>query len=85
MAVDGGRHEAARARARAVADRLTAEPAFRARVEANPVATLIEAGLPEEGIEDVLRELAAGVDVGGYYAAECKMTCGLTCVFTVVV
>lgn len=85
MATDGGILEAARARAlaRGLALRLTTDPAFRARLEADPAATLSEAGMPEHGVADFMHDWSASAEVGGYKWPNCESTCVYyTCMIT---
>jgi hypothetical protein len=69
-----------------VAQRLGSDPAFRSRLEADPVGILRTAGLPDAAIADVLQEMGASTeDVAGYALEVGPPVLGLGCVFTCVV
>ncbi|MBI2762124.1 MAG: hypothetical protein HYX51_11945 [Chloroflexi bacterium] len=52
-----------------VAQRVQSGPGFAARFKEEPVAVLIEAGAPAEGLGDILRETGFGdQDVSGYFS-----------------
>lgn len=82
MGTSGTGPEAVRATAQGLATRLKTDPTFRARVEADPTATLTEAGMPAPAVEDFVREWAAGAEVGGYQMPQCSDTCTMTCLVT---
>jgi hypothetical protein len=65
--------EAARETARHIAHRLEHDPDFRLLVERDPLTTLTEAGLPAEGVRDILREADIEPEVTGYL--RCSDTC----------
>jgi hypothetical protein len=53
-----------------VSQRVKADPAFASRFKDEPVAVLIEAGAPPEGLGDILRETGFDEgDVSGYLAS----------------
>src|SRR5688500_11501644 len=72
--------------AKTIINRIQNDPAFREQVEKDPTGTLTGLGLPQDSVEDVMRE---GYDVagfsepacleGGEEAGSCSYTCSYTC------
>jgi hypothetical protein len=65
--------EKARQLARQLARRAQAEPAFAERILNDPIATLTDAGLPEDFVEEFLIQTQLS-DVQGYHALSCGLT-----------
>jgi hypothetical protein len=65
--------DAARAKARQLADRLKNDAGFRQQIEQDPIATLTGAGLSELEAYDFLYDAGMTPDVSGY--ARCLSTC----------
>lgn len=72
--------DAARAKARDLADRLKSDPAFRRQVESDPSAALTGAGLPENAVGDFLNDTGIQADVSGF--RNCRDSCIITCLVT---
>ena len=69
-----------REKAQAISARVKSDPEFRQRMKADPTRMLVEEGIPERAIPDLLRE-DMGDEVSGY--ASSNPECGLlTCVIT---
>jgi hypothetical protein len=72
--------DAARAKARELAEKLRSEPGFRKQVESDPAGALTGAGLPEYAVTDFLNDTGIQADVSGY--ARCTESCLITCLVT---
>lgn len=68
-----------RAIARELIERARDDPSFARRLRADPEGTLVHAGLPAEGADDILRETPRDP---GTAERPCAFTCSWTCIVT---
>jgi hypothetical protein len=71
--------------AKGIAQRAIADPAFADRLRADPRATVLEAGLPEQVVDDfITHDLGLEAEVSGYHPLACSQTCIIwTCAETI--
>ena len=70
--------EEARKKSEAILERATDDESFRKKLNEDPEGTLRAEGLPDEAIQDFVREAELG-DVAGYaMLTECGFTCNIT-------
>lgn len=76
-----------RGTANAIAHRIIDEPDFREQIKENPHSALTGAGLPEEAVDEFLREWRSGIpegdEVSGYIV--CHLSCLMTCTTSITV
>lgn len=72
------RLKAARVLLRTIIVRASNDPVYMQQLRSDPVAVLVEAGLPYDVIEDFLRETHMQAEVSAYGQPDCATTCAVT-------